>query len=77
MRRKIISVASAAVLASGLGLGVASSAASAEDLPLCQFADAQAARTGDCVNGDVAADGVTVVNPDGPAYGDAAASSGG
>jgi hypothetical protein len=70
MRRKIISAASAAALALGMGIGVASSA-TADEVPLCQFADAQDARQGDCVVGDVAADGVTVIYPTGPAYGDA------
>ncbi len=71
MRRKIISAASAAALALGIGVGVASSVASADTVPLCQFADAQDARQMDCVVGDVGADGVTVYNPTGPAYGDA------
>ncbi|MDQ4133985.1 MAG: hypothetical protein M3179_12455 [Actinomycetota bacterium] len=37
---------------------------------LCQFADAAQVRDGDCIVGDVGADGVTVINADGPVYGD-------
>ena len=70
MRRKIISAASAAALALGIGIG-AGTAATADEVPLCQFADSQDALQQDCVVGDVGADGVTIINPTGPAYGDA------
>ncbi|MDQ4005068.1 MAG: hypothetical protein M3135_02050 [Actinomycetota bacterium] len=39
-------------------------------MQLCQFADVAQVRDGDCIVGDVAADGVTVINADGPVYGD-------
>jgi hypothetical protein len=44
------------------------SPASAQDLPLCQFATQDEVRNGQCEVGDVGADGETVIVADGPNY---------
>ncbi|MDQ4133329.1 MAG: hypothetical protein M3179_09035 [Actinomycetota bacterium] len=73
MRRRLFIAASVVALAGGYGIGVSSPALAQHGegpVQLCQFADSMQAREWDCVVGDVGADGVTVINPTGPVYGD-------
>lgn len=62
-----------ALLAGSLFVGLAPPASAQHGegaVPLCQFADSMQALEWDCVVGDVGADGVTVIVPTGPIYGD-------